>query len=94
MAIAVEQVQHIAALAKLELGAPEVAAMQRDLAAILDYVEQLKDVDVTGVEPMTHAAELVNPLRDDVVQPPAGPAALANAPARAGDLVAVPRFLE
>jgi aspartyl-tRNA(Asn)/glutamyl-tRNA(Gln) amidotransferase subunit C len=94
MTIAAEQVRHIAALAQLELTDAEVAAMQRDLGAILEYVEQLKEVDVAAVEPMTHAATLVNPLRDDVVQPPPGPAALANAPARSGDLVAVPRFLE
>jgi len=94
MKITAEQVLHIAALAQLELTEAEVAAMQRDLGAILDYVEQLKEIDVAGVEPMTHAATLVNPLRDDVVQAPPGPRALANAPARAGDLVAVPRFLE
>lgn len=94
MTIAAEQVRHIAALAQLELTDAEIAAMQRDLGAILEYVEQLKELDVAGIEPMTHAATLVNPLRDDAVVPPPGSAALGNAPARSGDLVAVPRFLE
>ncbi|MBN2361230.1 MAG: Asp-tRNA(Asn)/Glu-tRNA(Gln) amidotransferase subunit GatC [Deltaproteobacteria bacterium] len=94
MAIGSEQVLHIAALARLELGAAEIAEMQRDLGAILDYVEQLRGLDVADVEPMTHAATLATPLRDDAVVTPPGAAALANAPARAGDLVAVPRFLE
>ncbi len=51
-----ETVAHIAALAQLELDEAEAAAMERDLASILAYVEQLNELDLAGVEPMAQAA--------------------------------------
>ena len=71
--------------------------MAAQLSAILDYVRQLEELDVSGVEPMTHAlaAGEYTPLREDEVLPSLPPEqALANAPAREGTTFKVPRIIE
>ncbi|MGH9488665.1 MAG: Asp-tRNA(Asn)/Glu-tRNA(Gln) amidotransferase subunit GatC [Terriglobales bacterium] len=95
----------IAALAALELGPEETASLQRDLEAILDYVAQLQRVKTEGVEAMAHLGALLQPdgpaadepaaLRPDAVRAslPAE-AALANAPAQASGMFAVPKIVE
>ena len=97
MSLSLAEVRRIAALARLELSPEEEATMAEQLSAVLDYVRQLEELDVSGVEPMTHAlAEGEAPaLRDDVVEPGLDPAqALANAPEREGTCFKVPRILE
>jgi aspartyl-tRNA(Asn)/glutamyl-tRNA(Gln) amidotransferase subunit C len=95
--LSLEEVRRIAALARLELTPAEETLFAGQLSAILDYVKQLEALDVTGVEPMTHAlaAGDAPPLRDDEVRPglPAD-RALAAAPARAGTCFQVPRIIE
>jgi len=88
----------VAALANLDLSAGEAAALQHDLAAILDYVAQLQKIATDGVEPMSHplAPEGLaqTPLRADAPRPWFTPAeALANAPAQAGGMFAVPKVI-
>ena len=61
-------VRETAVLARLELGDEEVARMTRELDAILGYMALLDQLDVSGVEPMTHAVSLDLPLRDDVLE--------------------------
>ena len=93
--ITLAEVEHVARLARLALGADEKDRMRRQLDAILGYVEQLRRVDSAGDEPTTHVLPLVNVMREDEVRPsyPAE-AMLANAPdARDGQLL-VPRILE
>ncbi len=96
MALTREEVRRIARLAHLELDPGEEARMAQQLSAILDYVKQLEALDVSQVEPMTHAlAEGAAPLREDeVAQSLAPEAALGNAPARAGTCFKVPRIIE
>jgi len=96
MALTREEVRRIARLARLELAPEEEARLAQQLSAILDYVKQLEALDVSGVEPMTHAlAEGAVPLREDQVAESLAPeAALANAPARAGTCFQVPRIIE
>ncbi|HYQ81200.1 MAG TPA: Asp-tRNA(Asn)/Glu-tRNA(Gln) amidotransferase subunit GatC [Anaeromyxobacteraceae bacterium] len=96
MALTREEVRRIAALARLELEPEEEARMAQQLSAILDYVRQLEALDVSAVEPMTHAlAEGAVPLREDEVAESLPPeAALGNAPARAGTCFKVPRIIE
>ena len=97
MSLSLDQVRRIAVLARLKLSPEEEQLFQGQLSAILDYVRQLEELDVAGVEPMTHAlAAGERPsLREDVVRPSLPPdEALANAPAREGTCFKVPRIIE
>jgi aspartyl-tRNA(Asn)/glutamyl-tRNA(Gln) amidotransferase subunit C len=89
-----EEVRQLATLARLQLSEEEVASMTGDLAAILDYVDALRELDTTDVEPMTHAVPFDCPLRADVVGPSLSlEEALANAPRREGSFFEVPRIV-
>ncbi len=65
MAITVSDVNHLAKLADLALGDHEAEAMARHLDTIVGYVQQLAEVDTTGVEPVANVAGLVNVTRAD-----------------------------
>jgi aspartyl-tRNA(Asn)/glutamyl-tRNA(Gln) amidotransferase subunit C len=90
--ISADTVLSLCRLAKLELEPAELEQMQRDLARILAHVEQLAELDTSGVEPTTHVLGLVAPLRPDAVAGvlPAD-AALRNAPQRAASALVVPQ---
>ncbi|HXE30229.1 MAG TPA: Asp-tRNA(Asn)/Glu-tRNA(Gln) amidotransferase subunit GatC [Terriglobales bacterium] len=88
-------IAHIAALAHLDLTPEEASAMQRDLLSILDYVNQLNQIDTQGVEPMAQPLVAGSPLRSDAVQPWFSQAeAMANAPAAAHGMFEVPKILD
>jgi aspartyl-tRNA(Asn)/glutamyl-tRNA(Gln) amidotransferase subunit C len=90
-----EQVRHVAKLARLKLSEHDCARYATQITAILGYVAQLKEVDVTGAEPMAHPLPLKNVLREDAVEPSLPVAAvLANAPAKDGPYFAVPKVLD
>ena len=90
-----EEVQHVARLARLSLTDEELERMREQLDAILAYIDKLRELDVEGVEPTSHAVPLVNVMRDDDITPVLPPeAALANAPDRAGEFFRVPRIIE
>jgi len=63
--ISKEEVKHIAKLARLGLTQKEIEKMQKELSSILDYIEKLKEVDVSNVEPMSHSVEVKNIMRKD-----------------------------
>jgi aspartyl-tRNA(Asn)/glutamyl-tRNA(Gln) amidotransferase subunit C len=95
MSLSAEQVRWVANLARLDLSAAELEAMTAQLSRILDYVDQLQQVNTDGIEPLAHALEISNVFRDD--EPQASlpvDAALANAPRRKGDFYAVPAVLD
>ncbi len=97
MALSIEEVRRIAALARLRLSPEEEQTFAVQLSAILAHVEQMKELDVSEVEPMTHAlAEGEAPLlRPDSLAESLPPGeALANAPAREGTCFKVPRIIE
>ena len=95
MSISEEDVRWIAHLARLEMPSAELDILQRDLNAIVDYVNQLQTVNTDGVEPLAHPLDLANVFRDDVPVPSPGvDAMLANAPERKGDFFAVPAVLD
>ncbi len=97
MALSLEEVRRIASLARLRLSPEEERTFAVQLSAILAHVDLLKELDVSGVEPMTHAlaAGEAPPLRPDEVGESLPPGeALANAPAREGTLFKVPRIIE
>jgi aspartyl-tRNA(Asn)/glutamyl-tRNA(Gln) amidotransferase subunit C len=93
--ITLDEVEHVARLARLALDVDEKQQMRRQLDAILGYIEQLRRVDTTGIEPTAHVLPLVNVMRDDEVRPsyPAD-AMLANAPDAFDGQFRVPRILE
>ena len=89
------EVLHVARLARLELSEAELETMRAQLTSILTYIDRLKALDVTGVEPTSHAVPLVNVMRDDEVVPSLPPEEmLRNAPDRVGELFRVPRIIE
>ena len=90
-----EEVEQVARLARLHLSEEELERMREQLDAILAYIDKLRELDVEGVEPTSHAVPLVNVMRDDERAPSLSQeAALANAPDRAGELFRVPRIIE
>jgi len=65
--ISIDDVQHLAQLSSLQLDDAEATALQGDLQNILGYIEQLSELDTTGVEPTYQVTDLENVWRDDVV---------------------------
>ena len=100
MSVDTETVARIAALARIKVSEAELEAMVPELNGILAWVEQLGEVDVTGVEPMTSVIPNHLRLRDDVVDadPLTGggkrEAVLANAPAAEHGFFGVPKVIE
>jgi aspartyl-tRNA(Asn)/glutamyl-tRNA(Gln) amidotransferase subunit C len=93
--ISLEGVRHVARLARLELDDAQEAQLQHDLSAILDYIEKLSELDLSGVEPTAQVGEAGTPMRDDVVTNRPNPlAVLANAPEREGFWFKVPKIIE
>jgi aspartyl-tRNA(Asn)/glutamyl-tRNA(Gln) amidotransferase subunit C len=93
--ITLAEVEHVARLARLALGAEEKERLRSQLDEILGYVEQLRRVDTTGVEPTAHVLPLVNVMRDDEVRPSYPlDAMLANAPDPHDEQFRVPRIME
>jgi len=62
-----EEVKHIAKLARLGLTEKEIEKFQRELSSILDYIEKLKEVDLSEIEPTSHPFELKNKMRKDEI---------------------------
>lgn len=88
-------IHYVARLARLDLTPEEEAKLGAQLGQVLDYVDQLKRVDVSAVEPMAHAIPLVNVTRPDEVRPSLPhEEAMRNAPARCGELFQVPKIVE
>jgi aspartyl-tRNA(Asn)/glutamyl-tRNA(Gln) amidotransferase subunit C len=88
-------VPYIAHLARIELTPTEEQKLGAQLNQILDYIEKLKEVDVSAVEPTAHAVPMVNVTRPDEVRPGlSNEEALRNAPVKAGGLFIVPKIVE
>ena len=88
-------VRRIAKLARLHVEDADVPRLQAELNGILGWIEQLNEVDVDGVEPLTGAATMALRLRDDVVTDGnLQDAVLSNAPDRAGIFYTVPKVVE
>jgi aspartyl-tRNA(Asn)/glutamyl-tRNA(Gln) amidotransferase subunit C len=88
-------VAYVANLARLDLDAASCATFQRQLGVIVDYVRQIGELDLEGIEPTSHGQPVYNVFREDVER--AGlerERVLANAPARIGDEFKVPRIVE
>ena len=95
MKISDEEIRNTALMARLALSDDELLRLGRELDAILGYMETLKQVDVSGVEPTTHAVPLSCPLRADQLGPQLTvEEALSDAPSREGAFFEVPKIIE
>ncbi|MBC7963038.1 MAG: Asp-tRNA(Asn)/Glu-tRNA(Gln) amidotransferase subunit GatC [Steroidobacteraceae bacterium] len=95
MSITVAEVEYVACLARLELGADEKIIFADQMNAILGYVEKLKELDTCGITPTSHAVPMENAFREDIASEPIGVAkALCNAPQRSGSFFYVPQVIE
>jgi aspartyl-tRNA(Asn)/glutamyl-tRNA(Gln) amidotransferase subunit C len=92
--INLEQVQHVAKLARLALPKEKLQTLAQQLESILEYVAKIGQVDVSGVEPMAHALPISNVLREDIPEP-ALPLekVLQNAPDVDGPFFKVPKII-
>ncbi len=87
-------IEHVALLGRLRLGEAEFETYSKQLQGILSYFDQLSTLDVSSVEPLVHALESVNVLREDRVHVPMPLAqALANAPDRLEMFFRVPKVI-
>jgi aspartyl-tRNA(Asn)/glutamyl-tRNA(Gln) amidotransferase subunit C len=88
-------VKYVAHLARIELTPAEEQKLGVQLNHILGYIEKLKEVDVSQVEPTAHAVPMVNVTRPDEIRPGlTNEEALCNAPAKANGLFIVPKIVE
>ncbi|MDB6054173.1 MAG: gatC [Verrucomicrobiales bacterium] len=88
-------VKYVAQLARLRLTPEEEVKIGSQLKSILGYIEKLKELDVTNVEPTAHAVPLINVFRaDEAGVSMTNEEALANAPAKANGLFMVPKIVE
>jgi len=93
--IGIEDVEHVAMLARLELSDEEKQAMTSQLRDILHYVEKLNELDTESVEPTAHILPIRNVMRPDECRPSLAPEAVfQNAPKRTGTLFQVPLVVE
>lgn len=90
-----EEVRHVARLARLELSDDQLQRYRDQLSAVLEHVARLAELDVDNVAPMAHPGDLVNRLADDVAAPSLPvEVVLEIAPAAEGAYLAVPKVLE
>jgi aspartyl-tRNA(Asn)/glutamyl-tRNA(Gln) amidotransferase subunit C len=95
MNISQQEVEYVAKLARLEITEAEKEAFSRQLSSILTYIEQLKGIETTGIEPTATVLDQTNVFRDDIVRPGlSAERALANAPEADEGYLRVPRILE
>ena len=88
-------VKYVANLARVALSPAEEEKLSAQLGNILSYIEKLKELDVSQVEPTAHAVPLINVFRSDEIQPSiSNEEALRNAPAKANGLFLVPKIVE
>jgi aspartyl-tRNA(Asn)/glutamyl-tRNA(Gln) amidotransferase subunit C len=88
-------VKYVAHLARIALSPEEEKQFGAQLGSVLGYIEKLKEVDVTSVEPTAHAFPLINVTRPDEVRPSLSQEEiLSNAPAHANGLFLVPKIVE
>jgi aspartyl-tRNA(Asn)/glutamyl-tRNA(Gln) amidotransferase subunit C len=94
MSVTRKDVDHIAALARLEFSDSEKDQFTHQMNEILTYVEKLNELDTSNVEPLSHVIELNNVFRDDVAQPSLPQEiALQNAPSADDKHFKVPKVI-
>jgi aspartyl-tRNA(Asn)/glutamyl-tRNA(Gln) amidotransferase subunit C len=90
-----EMVKNVAKLARLGMSEEEIDIFGSQLSVILENIAILREVDVSGVSPTSHASRLTNVMREDIVQPSLSPEVLlANAPAQEDNCLKVRAVLD
>ena len=90
-----ETIEYVGILAKLELSGEEKEAAKKDMGRMLDYIDQLGELDTEGVEPMSHVFSVQNVFREDVVtNGDMREDILKNAPGEKDGMFIVPRTFE
>lgn len=94
MKVSRDEVIRIAELAKLKLTEEEIVKFQIELSKILEYVEQLKEIDTKEVKPLSHPISRVNIFREDkVTKSTDREEALSNSPERTEEFFKVPKVI-
>lgn len=94
MSIDAKTVTHIAKLARIRLSEDEVASYTRELSAILDWVEQLSEVQDDGTEAVASVVEHPLPMRADVATETSADEVLRNAPSQEYGCYVVPKVID
>ena len=94
MKIPLKEVEHIAELARLKLTGDKLILFTKQLNNILDYMEKLNKVDTTDIKPTSHALQITNALREDIVEGSLRKKeAMDNAPKKDEDFFLVPKVI-
>lgn len=95
MQITKELVEYVAELSRIKLDAASTEKMQKELGAIVDYMEILNQLDTKSVEPLSHVFNITNVMREDEVRPSyAREDILSNAPEHTDETFIVPKTVE
>ena len=90
-----EDILRLAELSSIEISSDEVAKFRKEIQSVMEYIDMLSDVDVSGLEPTAQVTGLVNATRPDVVKVYANvEELLKNVPNKEGNLIKVKRVLE
>jgi aspartyl-tRNA(Asn)/glutamyl-tRNA(Gln) amidotransferase subunit C len=94
MSVTIKDVEHIAALARLEFPEAEKETLTHQMNDILKHIEKLNELDTSNVEPLSHVIELSNVFREDEVRPSLPvEEALKNAPSKVDSFFTVPKVI-
>ena len=94
MSVTINDLEHVAHLARLEFSPEEKEKLVRELNTILQYMEKLNELDTSSVEPLSHVITLTNVMRDDVTTPSLPREdALMNAPEKDEKFFKVPKVI-
>ena len=92
--ISSSDVRKVAQLARLELPDDQIEKYTEEIAEILSYIDQLQEIDTKNIPPTTRAVEVVNAMREDLVDVNCSREDILNqAPHREGDFFRVPKIL-
>jgi len=95
MSVDADRVRRVAHLARIAVADDEVEHLRGELNAMLAFVEQLSEVDIAGVEPMTSVMPMAMTMRkDEITDGGIADAVMANAPAREDHFFLVPKVVE
>jgi len=90
----IETVEYVAELARLKFTEEEISQFAEQFQNILSYIQTIEQLDLDGIEPLTHISQEVNVFREDVVEPSLSlEDALLNAPKRNESFFKVPKVL-
>lgn len=95
MSISIDEVRHVAKLARLELDEAEILALQGELNALLGHFSDIRELNVEGIEPQSHAVAVQNVWSEDIIGASLSRDwALKNAPMTKAGLFVVPQIIE